>query len=65
MYFKAIYRTILTMGSFYVENTVLWIKSAMWDAPRRVVLDVQLEQMAIEREEYFLSGRVTDKKTNE
>ena len=65
MYFKAIYRTIFTMGSFYIENTALWFKSALWDAPRRIILDVQLEQMAIEREEYHLSGKVVDEKSSD
>ena len=50
MYAKAIYRTIMSMTPFYVENFSLWVKMAVWDAPRRVYLDVELEKMKIERE---------------
>ena len=50
MYAKAIYRTIMSMTTFYIENFSLWVKMAVWDAPRRVYLDVELEKMKIERE---------------
>jgi hypothetical protein len=51
MYAKAICRTVFSMSSFYVENVCKWIKMAVWDAPRRVYLDIELEKMKIEREE--------------
>ena len=37
------------MGPYYVESTYKWIKMALWDAPTRFILDVQLEQMRLER----------------
>ena len=55
MYVKAIYRTIMTMSSFYVENFCLWVKTAVWDAPRRIYLDIDLEKQKIERENERLS----------
>lgn len=50
MYWNAVYRTMVSMIPFYVENVCLWIKMALWDAPRRVYLDIELEKMKIERE---------------
>jgi len=55
MYVKAIYRTVMTMSSFYVENFCLWVKTAVWDAPRRIYLDIDLEKQKIERENERLS----------
>lgn len=45
----AIYGTVRTMSKHYFDNIVNWVKTAVWDAPRRVYLDVQLEYMRIER----------------
>jgi len=50
MYIKAVYRTILTMTPFYIENFCIWVKTAIWDAPRRIYLDVDLEKQKIERD---------------
>jgi hypothetical protein len=50
MYAKAIYRTIITMSPFYVENFCIWVKTAVWDAPRRIYLDIDLEKQKIERD---------------
>ena len=55
MYAKAIYRTIVTMTPFYVENFCLWVKSAVWDAPYRIYLDIDLEKQKLERENERLS----------
>lgn len=55
MYANAIYRTAMTMSSFYVENFCLWVKTALWDAPRRIYLDIDLEKQKIERENDRLS----------
>lgn len=55
MYAKAIYRTIVTMTPFYVENFCLWVKSAVWDAPYRIYLDIDLEKQKLEREKERLS----------
>ena len=49
MYAKAIYRTMMTMSSFYVENFCLWVKTAVWDAPRRIYLDIDLEYQNLSR----------------
>jgi hypothetical protein len=44
MYAKAIYRTIMSMTPFYIENFCFWVKTAVWDAPRRIYLDIDLER---------------------
>ena len=51
MYIKAIYRTIVTMSSFYIENFCLWVKTAVWDAPRRIYLDIDLEYHNLSKSE--------------
>jgi len=35
---------------YYMESTYKWLKMALWDAPTRIILDVQLEQMRLERD---------------
>lgn len=50
MYAKAIYRTIISMTPFYLENVLRWVKMAVWDAPVRFYLDVDLEKTVIEKE---------------
>jgi hypothetical protein len=47
--FQSIYNTLVEMGPQYMTNTYKWIKMALWDAPTRFILDVQLEQMRLER----------------
>jgi hypothetical protein len=49
MLFTAICNTMIGMGPYYVQSTYKWFKMALWDAPTRVFLDVQLEQMRLER----------------
>jgi hypothetical protein len=49
MILKAIYNTLFDMGPYYIESTYNWVKMALWSAPIRVILDVQLEQMRLER----------------
>jgi hypothetical protein len=49
MLFTAIYNTLNTMGPYYLTSTYKWFKAALWDAPVRVYLDIQLEQMRLER----------------
>lgn len=49
MLLKAIFNTAIGMGLYYMESTYKWLKMALWDAPTRIVLDVQLEQMRLER----------------
>ena len=50
MYLKAIYITLVTMTPFYTENIYKWVKAALWDAPLRIMLDVELEVMKLERD---------------
>jgi hypothetical protein len=49
MLLTAIYNTLHTMGPYYLTSTYKWFKAALWDAPVRICLDVQLEQMRLER----------------
>ena len=37
------------MGPYYLQSTYKWFKMALWDAPTRIILDVQLEQLRLER----------------
>jgi|TARA_B110000114_G_scaffold63179_1_gene67164 hypothetical protein len=50
MYPHALYRTVLSMGPQYMINVYTWLKMALWDAPYRIYLDIELEKMALERE---------------
>lgn len=49
MLLTAIFNTMYGMAPYYIESTYKWFKMALWDAPTRVFLDVQLEQMRLER----------------
>ena len=49
MLFQAIANTTVDMGPHYLTNIYTWVKSAIWDAPYRVYLDVQLEKQRLER----------------
>jgi hypothetical protein len=49
MLLTALYNTTLSMGPYYLQSTYKWFKMALWDAPTRVILDVQLEQLRLER----------------
>jgi len=55
MYIKAIYRNTVSMGTIYIENFCRWVKAAVWDAPRRIYLDIDLEKHRIEMEQGRLS----------
>jgi len=55
MYLKAVYRIVVTMSPFYIENFCIWVKTAVWDAPRRIYLDIDLEMHKIKRELDHLS----------
>jgi hypothetical protein len=57
MLLTAIFNTMYGMAPYYVESTYKWLKMALWDAPTRVFLDVQLEQMRLERN---LSGEESE-----
>ncbi len=47
---QATYNTLVSMGPYYIESTLKWIKMALRDAPLRIILDIQLEQMRLERD---------------
>ena len=49
MYPQAIYQSMTTMGPIYLVNIYKWFKMALWDAPYRIWLDIELEKLAIER----------------
>jgi hypothetical protein len=62
MLLTAIFNTMYGMGPYYIESTYKWFKMALWDAPTRVFLDVQLEQMRLERN---LSGEESEDEKQE
>ena len=43
------------MSSFYIENFFNWVKMAVYDAPMRLYLDIDLELEKIKRENERLS----------
>jgi hypothetical protein len=49
MLLTAIFNTAIGMGPYYMESTYKWLRMALWNAPTRIILDVQLEQMRLER----------------
>ena len=49
MLFQAIANTTVDMGPQYLTNIYKWVKSAVWDAPYRIYLDVQLEKQKLEQ----------------
>ena len=61
MLFQAIANTTVDMGPHYLTNICKWLKSAVWDAPYRVYLDVQLEKQKLERN---LSLQESDDESN-
>ena len=48
----AICRTMISMSPEYTNNVLKWIKSAVWDAPYRVWLDIELQKIAYDREDW-------------
>ena len=48
----AIFNTVIGMGPYYMESTYKWLKMALWNAPTRIILDVQLEQLRLERNKW-------------
>lgn len=41
------FNTARDMGPQYISNTLEWIKTALWDAPFRVFLDIELELLRL------------------
>ena len=50
IYIQAICQNLIYMGPHYLINTYNWAKCALWDAPQRLILDIELEKIAIERD---------------
>ena len=48
MYPQAIINTFRSTGSEYAINIYKWFKMALWDAPYRLYLDIELEKMKLE-----------------
>jgi len=49
IYLQAFIQNLTSMGPHYITNTYKWVKMAVWDAPYRVWLDVELEKISIDR----------------
>jgi len=49
MYAQAIIGTFKSQGPQYIINIYRWFKSALYDAPYRLWLDIELERILIER----------------
>lgn len=49
MLLLAIFNTVYEMGPQYIVNFADWIKTAVWNAPFRVFLDVELELLRLNR----------------
>lgn len=60
MYARAIYRILVSMTPLYIENVYRWIKMAVWDAPMRIYLDIDLEKHVIEREIFMEVQRLSE-----
>ena len=59
-YPKAVYVTLITMSVHYIENFCLWVKTALWDAPHRIILDVQLEKQKLDREQFLSEKKMME-----
>lgn len=49
MLLLAIFNTAREMGPQYIVNFADWIKTALWNAPFRVFLDIELELLRLNR----------------
>jgi hypothetical protein len=49
MYAQAIINTFRSQGPQYITNIYRWFKSALYDAPCRLWLDIELEKIVIDR----------------
>lgn len=49
MILVAMFNTVRDMGPYYISNVVGWVKSALWNAPFRVFLDIELELLRLQR----------------
>lgn len=43
------FNTARDMGPQYISNVLRWVKSALWNAPFRVFLDIELELLRLQR----------------
>lgn len=49
IYLQAVVQTLTSMGPQYIVNTCNWLKCALYDAPFRLYLDIELEIQSILR----------------
>ena len=49
MLLLAIFNTAREMGPQYIVNFADWIKTALWNAPFRMFLDIELELLRLNR----------------
>jgi hypothetical protein len=49
MLIVAMFNTARDMGPQYISNVLGWVKSALWNAPFRVFLDIELELLRLQR----------------
>lgn len=49
IYLQAVAQTLTSMGPQYIVNTYNWVKRALYDAPFRFYLDIELEKQLILR----------------
>ncbi len=64
IYLQAICHTLISMGPQLLVQTYNWFKTALWDAPQRLLLDIELEKLSIDRDNY-LSGKTFNGKLSE
>tara|TARA_B100000768_G_C11253925_1_gene365462 strand:+ start:213 stop:470 length:258 start_codon:yes stop_codon:yes gene_type:complete len=49
MLLVAMFNTVRDMGPQYISNVLGWVKSALWNAPFRIFLDIELELLRLQR----------------
>ena len=49
VYIQAICQNFVSMGPQYIGSIFRWVKAALYDAPLRLFLDIELEVQSIER----------------
>lgn len=64
MYLCAIAKTLYFNMPFYTMSTFKWVKSAVVDAPYRVMLDIDIEYIAIKRKQWLEKNKPDLSKTN-
>jgi len=44
IYIQAVIQVLISMSPHYISNVYTWVKCALWDAPYRFILDVELRK---------------------